>query len=52
VPTSKVYEVQAQQWLELANHTNELYARDALLERAEELRQAAQQKEQKELPGE
>ena len=52
VARSKVYEVQARQCLELANRSTELYARDALIELAEELRQAAQEEEQKEIPGE
>ena len=47
----KVYEAQARQCLDLASRTTELYARDALIELAEELRQAAKEEEQKELPG-
>jgi hypothetical protein len=50
VTAPKLY-AQAQQRLDLASQTTELYARDALIELAEELRQAAKEEEQKELPG-
>jgi hypothetical protein len=50
VRTPKVYEVEAQQLLDLANRTSELYAKDALLERADELRQAAQAERQNKDP--
>ena len=49
--TPKVYELEAEQLLDLANRTSELYAKDALLERADELRQAAQEERQNEGPG-